>query len=92
MLIVIGRLAGKKGSSTPGSIALKIAPNVLKYIAAQVKNETVMVCGTNGKTTTNNLLCSLFESADNKVVCNKVGANMLPGVACAFISKANIFG
>ncbi len=92
MLIVVGRLAGKKGSSTPGSIALKIAPNVLKYIAAQVKNETVMVCGTNGKTTTNNLLCSLLESAGNKVVCNKVGANMLPGVACAFISKANIFG
>ncbi len=92
ILVFAGKLAGKKGSSTPGSIALKIAPNVLKYIASQVKKDVIMVCGTNGKTTTNNLLCSLLESAGNKVVCNKVGANMLPGVACAFITKANIFG
>lgn len=92
ILVFAGKLAGKKGSSTPGSIALKIAPNVLKHIASQVKNEIIMVCGTNGKTTTNNLLCSLLESAHKKVVCNKVGANMLPGVACAFITKADIFG
>lgn len=92
ILVFAGKLAGKKGSSTPGSIALKIAPNVLKHIASQVKKDVIMVCGTNGKTTSNNLLCSLLESAGSKVVCNKVGANMLPGVACAFITKANIFG
>ncbi len=51
-----------------------------------------MVCGTNGKTTTNNLIYSLFNSRGKKVVCNNVGANMLPGVACSFINMSSVFG
>jgi len=92
LLIIAGKLAGKKGSSMPGSIAMKISPKLLMNLASQIKKETIFVCGTNGKTTTNNLLFSLLKSSENKIVCNNVGANMLPGVACAFISKANIFG
>lgn len=85
-------MMGKKGSSTPGSVALKIAPNLLRDLAKQVNGEIIMVCGTNGKTTTNNLLCSLLESKGKRVVCNKVGANMLQGVACAFVAKAKLSG
>ncbi len=92
MLIKIGRMMGKKGSSTPGEIALKISPSVLRHLAAQVRGETVAVCGTNGKTTTNNLICDLLEARGKSVVCNRVGANMLPGVACAFIAKASLTG
>ncbi len=92
LLIIAGKLAGKKGSSTPGEVALKISPYVLSHLAKQVKKEVIMVCGTNGKTTTNNLLFSLLKTESADVVCNNVGANMLPGVACAFIAKANIFG
>lgn len=92
LLIMAGKLAGKKGSSTPGGIALKISPDVLKYLSKQVRREVIMVCGTNGKTTTNNLLYSLLKTQSDGVVCNNVGANMLPGVACAFIDKASVFG
>lgn len=92
LLIFIGRLMGKKGSYTPGVVAMKICPHILKYISSQVKGDIIFVCGTNGKTTTNNLLCSLLEGSGKKVVCNKVGANMLAGVAVSFIEKANIFG
>lgn len=92
MLIKVGKMMGKKGSSTPGEIALKISPTVLRRLAAQVRGETVAVCGTNGKTTTNNLICDLLEAQGKKVVCNRVGANMLPGVACAFIAKASLTG
>lgn len=92
LLIVAGKLAGKKGSSTPGSVAMKISPGVLKYLSKQVRGETIMVCGTNGKTTTNNLLCSLLKADGKKVVCNSVGANMLPGVACAFTDKSSVLG
>jgi len=92
LLIKIGRLMGKNGSSLPGSVAMKISPNLLRYLGQQVKNEIILVCGTNGKTTTNNLLYSLLSHDGSKVVCNNVGANMLPGVACSFISRANIFG
>ncbi len=92
LLITAGRIAGKKGSYTPGVIAMKICPDILRHLSNQVRGEIVFVCGTNGKTTTNNLLCSLLESSGKKVVCNKVGANMLAGVAVAFIEKASIFG
>ena len=91
-LIKIGKLMGKKGSSAPGSVAMKISPNILSDLAKQVKGDIIMVCGTNGKTTTNNLLCSLIESKGKNVVCNNVGANMIQGVACSFIAKAKLSG
>ena len=91
-LIKLGKLMGKKGSSMPGSIAMKISPSLLKTLANQVKKEIILVCGTNGKTTTNNLIYTLLLSDGSKVVCNNVGANMLPGVACAFVSEATLGG
>lgn len=92
ILIKAGKLMGKKGSYTPGVIAMKIYPDILRHLGKMVKKDIIFVCGTNGKTTTNNLLCSLLESNGKKVVCNKVGANMLAGVTVAFIEKANLFG
>ena len=91
ILIFVSKLLGKKGSSGPGSIAMKISPTILKDLSSQLKGPVIMVCGTNGKTTTNNLIYSLFKSKGKRVVCNNVGANMLPGVACAFIDSASIF-
>lgn len=91
-LIRIGRLMGKKGSSTPGAVAMRIYPDVLRELSSQVKEDIIFVCGTNGKTTTNNLLCSLIESNGKKVVCNKVGANMLHGIAVSFIERATLWG
>ncbi len=90
--IFLGKLLGKKGSSSPGSIALKLYPRILSDLAGQVQHEIVVICGTNGKTTTSNLLDSLIKSTGKKVVCNNVGANMLPGVTCAFIDHVGWFG
>ncbi len=91
LLIFVSKILGKKGSSGPGSIAMKISPTILKDLSSQLKGPVIMVCGTNGKTTTNNLIYSLFKSKGKRVVCNNVGANMLPGVACAFIDSASVF-
>lgn len=92
LLIAVGRMAGKKGSYTPGVIAMKIYPDILRHLSSQVKHDIIFVCGTNGKTTTNNLICSLLEKSGRRVVCNKVGANMLAGVTCAFAEKASVTG
>ena len=90
--VIIGKILGKKSSSTPGTIARKICPNILSQLAKQVKEKTILVCGTNGKTTTTNLLYSLIKNSGKEVVCNNVGANMLDGITCAFVTKSNIFG
>ncbi len=92
LLTCIGRLMGKMSTSAPGGFALKISPSLLKRLSSKLKGPVIMVCGTNGKTTTNNLLYSLLTSRSNRVVCNNIGANMLPGVASSFIMKTTLFG
>lgn len=92
LLIIAGKLAGKKGSSAPGGFALRLSPSILKDLAKQVKKEIIVVCGTNGKTTTNNLIYTALKSKGYSVVGNIIGANMLPGIACSFISHASVTG
>ena len=82
------RAAGRQGVTMAGNIALKIDPDILKDLASQIKEKIFVVCGTNGKTTTNNLLCSAIESEGKKLVCNHTGSNMLAGVAAAFVLAA----
>ena len=92
ILILIGKLMGTKSSSTPGVYAFKVCPDVLKILSKKVKCGIVAVCGTNGKTTTNNLIDKILTSKGYNVVCNNIGANMLSGVVTAFIEKCDIFG
>lgn len=93
LAIIAGKVGGKKGSSTPGKLALKIYPNILYDLAKQVPQEHIVaVCGTNGKTTTNNLLYSMLKASGKRVVCNNIGANMLEGVTTAFVDAADIWG
>lgn len=86
------QLTGKQGVTLAGKIALSIYPPILKELAKEVKKEIFVVCGTNGKTTTNNLLASVLEAEGYKVVCNRTGSNMLNGVAAAFVLSAGLSG
>lgn len=82
----------RQGVTWAGKIALKICPNILAELASQVKKEIFIVCGTNGKTTTNNMLCAALEAEGNRVICNHTGSNMLNGVAAALVLGAGIDG
>lgn len=89
---IAGRILGKKSSSSPGVIALKICPNLIKILSRNIERGIIVTCGTNGKTTTNNLLYSTLCSSGYKVVCNTLGANMLGGIATTFAQACNIWG
>ncbi|MCD7819182.1 MAG: MurT ligase domain-containing protein [Lachnospiraceae bacterium] len=82
------RFSGRQGVTFAGKVALRIDPHILTDLSAQVREKIFVVCGTNGKTTTNNLLCSAVEMEGKKVVCNHTGSNMLAGVAAAFVLAA----
>ena len=58
----------------------------------RVRKKIIVTCGTNGKTTTNNVICSALESKGYKVMCNRIGANMLSGVATAYIEASDLLG
>ncbi len=92
LLIVIGKLMGTKSSSAPGRYALKICPDALRLLAPKIREKIICVLGTNGKTTTNNMINLLITETGRTTVCNLVGANMFDGVATAFISSAGISG
>lgn len=89
---VFGRLIGKKSSSSPGVIALKICPDIIRRLSKKIDGPIISVCGTNGKTTTNNLICTALSKCGKDVLCNKLGANMLGGIATTFAQKCSIFG
>lgn len=92
-LIALGcRIAGKQGVTLAGKVALRLDPDILKELAAEVRKSVFVVCGTNGKTTTNNILCSAIEAEGNRVVCNRTGSNMLNGVVSAFVLQAGLNG
>lgn len=83
---------GRQGVTWAGKIALKIYPPILREMAAEVRKGIFVVCGTNGKTTTNNMLCAALEAEGQKVICNHTGSNMLNGVAAAFVLGARLSG
>ena len=92
LLCVAGRLIGRKSSASPGAFALKLCPTLVNDINKIVTKKVIVTCGTNGKTTTNNLMCSALEAKGYRVLCNRLGANMLSGIATTYIQAADIFG
>lgn len=88
----VSRLRGNRGSSLPGMVARKIYPGCLTNLASQVHSEIIIITGTNGKTTTTNMICEMLTFAGFKIVANLEGANMIPGVTTSFIMKSPVSG
>ena len=86
------KMMGRQGVTWAGKIALKIYPQILTELSKEVRKGIFVVCGTNGKTTTNNMLCAALEAEGQKVVCNHTGSNMLNGVVAAFALGAGLNG
>ncbi len=89
---IAGRLLGKGSSAGPGTIALRICPDIIDRLKGNIKQKVIVTCGTNGKTTTNNLIYSALKECGYSVLCNNQGANMLSGVATAFTLRCNWLG
>ena len=72
------------GTSFVGMMTLKICPDFLSHCSKYIKKCTVTVTGTNGKSTTSGLVAHILKCANQKVIHNLKGANMLTGVANVF--------
>jgi UDP-N-acetylmuramyl tripeptide synthase len=79
-------------SVLPGSIARRIEPRILELLSQQVKNGVILIAGTNGKTTTALLLCSILTKKGFRIAHNSTGANLENGLATALIDNANLLG
>jgi UDP-N-acetylmuramyl tripeptide synthase len=85
----LSRISGRGGGTTlPGDVARMIDPKVLTKFAADLTHGSIVITGTNGKTTTARLITWLLEGAGHKVVSNRAGANLIFGVTAAALRKA----
>lgn len=80
------------GSALPGLVVERIDPNFIKNTLNQLKYGTVIISGTNGKTTTTKIVVELLEGQGLKVFTNKTGSNFSRGVAAALLGAINIKG
>ncbi len=84
------RLLGRGGTDFPGRIALKICPDLLGTLAKNVT--TLIVTGTNGKTTTARMIEQSWQASGISFFANKSGANLLSGVTAEFAIHSTLFG
>ncbi|MCG3402662.1 Mur ligase family protein [Staphylococcus massiliensis] len=86
MARMASRAIGKRGTDLPGQIARKVDPNILKNLATKV-DDIVFISGTNGKTTTSNLIGHTLRANNIEIIHNNEGANMAAGITSSFIMQ-----
>lgn len=78
---VFGRPAG----NFPGKIGLYADPMLIADLRERLGEGSIVIVGTNGKTTVSNLLADTLEADGKTVVCNRTGANLDSGIATALL-------
>ena len=76
-----------RGGSLPGSIARKLNPNILKELT--VYGPVILVTGTNGKTTTANMITDCLLKDGYRVISNRKGDNLREGITTTLLTHAN---
>jgi lipid II isoglutaminyl synthase (glutamine-hydrolysing) len=82
----VTRLAGRGGTSLPGKVLMRAEPHAIARLAARLREGSVVVSATNGKTTTAAMVSSVLRRTGTRLVHNRAGANMAGGVATALAS------
>lgn len=88
-LTLIGRLVGK-GTSLPGKYALKVCPDILSRI--RKPKMIVAVTGSNGKTSTVEMIASVLKASGKTVAYNSEGSNQIEGVTTMILNSCTLGG
>lgn len=87
---VVIRMLGRKASHTPGDLALKICPDFVSHLT--LPETVICITGTNGKTTTSNLVASVIAGCGYTVTNNSYGSNINAGVTTALLADSTFTG
>src|SRR3981081_4961469 len=81
---VLSRRLGRGGGTViAGHLVPRIAPGALRDVTRALPNGSIVVSGTNGKTTTTRLLSHILRGAGMRPIHNRAGANLLSGLFTA---------
>lgn len=85
----LAKLVGR-GSSLPGKYALKICPNILSEL--KLPELSIAVTGSNGKTSSVEMIAHILKSNGLKVAYNKEGSNQIEGVVTFLVGDSTMSG
>ena len=88
-MMALTRLLGRGGTTLPGRAALRLYPGLLPYLAGHLRHGSLLVTGTNGKTTTAALLTGILRKAGYRCIYNQSGSNMAWGVTSSLIGASS---
>ena len=89
---IIDRIDKERGTNLPGKIAFKISKDFIKNFKNINYDKVIFITGTNGKSTSNNMIVNGLEKSGHKVCTNLAGANLITGIATALIKNSTMFG
>ncbi len=84
------RLGG--GTGIAGVVAQRLYPDIVNRLSTQLVHGSILVTGTNGKTTTSGLIAAILSDAGLRVWRNREGSNLMRGVAGALVIRARPSG
>lgn len=84
-----GKLFGR-GSSLPGKIALKLYPNILAKV--KMPKFIIAVTGSNGKTSTVEMIAHILKAANKSFCYNKEGSNQIEGITTFVLGNCTLSG
>ncbi|MEO7021060.1 MAG: MurT ligase domain-containing protein [Ktedonobacteraceae bacterium] len=93
--VVSGRAAGAVsrrlhlggGTSITGVIAQRLYPDIVTHLSSQLQQGSILVTGTNGKTTTSGFIAAMLSDAGLRVWRNREGSNLMRGIAGALVIR-----
>jgi lipid II isoglutaminyl synthase (glutamine-hydrolysing) len=91
---ITGRLvgaAGHQGTALPGMVAERVWPEALVTLGGQLRT-TILVVGTNGKTTTSGLIAEILCRTGGEPIANRSGANMRQGIVTTLVRASDFHG
>src|SRR5215208_345565 len=86
------RLGRGGGTVIAGHVVPRIDPGALTTVTRRLPLGSVLVSGTNGKTTTTRLISHIIRGAGMRPMHNRAGANLVTGLVTAVVQQTDLRG
>lgn len=89
---LINLVSKGRGSNLSGEKALLIDPRMVEHFKGIDYSKVVFITGTNGKSSSTNLVTHILRANGKTIVSNLEGANLLPGIATILAKESTLTG
>jgi UDP-N-acetylmuramyl tripeptide synthase len=86
------RLGRGGGTVIAGHVVPRIDPMALQTVTRRLRHGSVLVSGTNGKTTTTRLISHILKQGEIRALHNRAGANLVSGLVSAIVAQTSLGG